>query len=599
MKKSLFSHNESSKSSRAPIHLVASQIPRRKRAKVVFVMGATGTGKSKLSIDLATHFSAAEIINSDKIQVYKGLDIVTNKVTRDEQHGIPHHLLGVLDPDSDFTAAEFCNKAVQSIESITANGKLPIIAGGSNSFIEALVDNEELEFRANYDCCFLWVDVSMPRVDKMVEAGLVEEVKGVFNREADTDFYTRGIRRAIGVPEMDNYLRAEDSYQCGDSDNVNEEMLMKLLEEAIDKIKANTFNLACGQVEKIHRLQTLPGWNIHRIDATEMASQIPRRKRAKVVFVMGATGTGKSKLSIDLATHFSAAEIINSDKIQVYKGLDIVTNKVTRDEQHGIPHHLLGVLDPDSDFTAAEFCNKAVQSIESITAHGKLPIIAGGSNSFIEALVDNEELEFRANYDCCFLWVDVSMPVLDSFVSERVDKMVEAGLVEEVKGVFNREADADFYTRGIRRAIGVPEMDNYLRAEDSYQCGDSDDVNVEMLMKLLEEAIDEIKANTFKLACFQVEKIHRLQTLPGWNIHRIDATEVFKRRGGQAQEAWERLVKKPGIAIVQQFLLECEQEKDSTDATAASIAVAAAIAAPMAAVTMATLQIEGAAIPTP
>ncbi|KAJ8622644.1 hypothetical protein MRB53_031173 [Persea americana] len=323
-----------------------------------------------------------------------------------------------------------------------------------------------------------------------------------------------------------------------------------------------------------------------------MANQTPRRKREKVVFVMGATGTGKSKLSIDLATHFSA-EIINSDKIQFFKGLDIVTNKVTRDEQHGIPHHLLGVLDPDSDLTASEFCNMVVQSIKSITAHGKLPIIAGGSNSFIEALVDNEELEFRANYDCCFLWVDVSMPVLRSFVWERVDKMVEAGLMEEVKGVFNREADADFYTRGIRRAIGVPEMDSYLRAEDSYHCGDSDDVNEVMLMKLLEEAIDEIKVNTCKLACCQLEKIHRLQTLPGWNIHRIDATEVFKRRSGKAQEAWERLVKKPSIALVQQFLLECEEEKDATDATAASIA------APMAAVTTATLQREGAAIPTP
>ena len=185
------------------------------------------------------------------------------------------------------------------------------------------------------------------------------------------------------------------------------------------------------------------------------------------------------------------------------------------------------------------------------------------------------------------------MPVLRSFVWERVDKMVEAGLVEEVKEAFNREADADFYTKGIRRAIGVPEMDGYLRAEDSYQCGDSDDVNEEMLMRLLGEAIDEIKVNTCKLASRQLEKIHRLQTLPGWNIHRIDATEVFKRRSGKAQEAWERLVKKPSIALVQQFLLECEEEKHATDATAASIA------APMAAVTTATLQREGAAISTP
>ncbi|KAK4836163.1 hypothetical protein QYF36_019391 [Acer negundo] len=59
---------------------IASQNPNNKKKKVVFIMGATGTGKTKLSIDLATQFSS-EIINSDKIQAYKGLDIATNKAT--------------------------------------------------------------------------------------------------------------------------------------------------------------------------------------------------------------------------------------------------------------------------------------------------------------------------------------------------------------------------------------------------------------------------------------------------------------------------------------------------------------------------------------
>ncbi|KAH0756745.1 hypothetical protein KY290_020238 [Solanum tuberosum] len=66
-----------------------------------------------------------------------------------------------------------------------------------------------------------------------------------------------------------------------------------------------------------------------------------KSSKKKVVFVMGATGTGKSRLSIDLAIHFQG-EIINSDKMQVYKGLDIITNKITDIEKQGIPHHLLG-----------------------------------------------------------------------------------------------------------------------------------------------------------------------------------------------------------------------------------------------------------------
>ncbi|XWS69443.1 hypothetical protein CRYUN_Cryun04dG0179500 [Craigia yunnanensis] len=65
---------------------------------------------------------------------------------------------------------------------------------------------------------------------------------------------------------------------------------------------------------------------------------------------MGATSTGKSKLSIDLATRFNG-EVNNSDKIQVYKGLDIITNKVTVEESRGVPHHLLGMVDdPEADF---------------------------------------------------------------------------------------------------------------------------------------------------------------------------------------------------------------------------------------------------------
>lgn len=136
----------------------------------------------------------------------------------------------------------------------------------------------------------------------------------------------------------------------------------------------------------------------------------------KLVIVMGATGTGKSRLSIDLATHFHA-EIVNSDKIQVYKGLDIVTNKVTQDECKGIPHHLLSIVDPNVDFSATDFRHHASMAIESIIEKDKLPIIAGGSNSFIDSLV-NDDPFFFSKYECCFLWVDVSLPILQRFVGE-------------------------------------------------------------------------------------------------------------------------------------------------------------------------------------
>ncbi|TMW81858.1 hypothetical protein EJD97_007563, partial [Solanum chilense] len=79
--------------------------------------------------------------------------------------------------------------------------------------------------------------------------------------------------------------------------------------------------------------------------------------KKKVIFIMGATGTGKSRLSVDLATHFRG-KIINSDKMQLYMGLEIVINKITHTEKHGVRHYLLGLVDevqqifiPDADYT--------------------------------------------------------------------------------------------------------------------------------------------------------------------------------------------------------------------------------------------------------
>ncbi|KAI3459344.1 hypothetical protein Pfo_016007 [Paulownia fortunei] len=277
---------------------------------------------------------------------------------------------------------------------------------------------------------------------------------------------------------------------------------------------------------------------------------IPRQPRKnKVVVVMGATGTGKSRLAIDLATRFDG-EIINSDKMQVYEGLNIITNKVTDEERRRVPHHLLGIIDPDADFTAEDFVYHVSLAVDAITQRGKLPIIAGGSNSFIKALV-HDDTEFPSKYEICFLWVDVSMPVLHSFVSKRVDQMVDGGLVEEAKEFFEHGGD---YTRGIRRAIGVPEMDEFFRNESG--------VDGESRAKLLETSIDQIKANTCDLTCRQIEKILSLGEELEWRLHRLDATEAFLKSGGDAMEAWERLVLGPGTRILSRFFCE-EDEMDS------------------------------------
>ncbi|XP_057461684.1 adenylate isopentenyltransferase 3, chloroplastic [Actinidia eriantha] len=286
--------------------------------------------------------------------------------------------------------------------------------------------------------------------------------------------------------------------------------------------------------------QTQPLLNMPSGGGLNLQVLRPPLQKERVVVVMGATGTGKSRLSIDLATRFPA-EIVNSDKIQVYEGLDVVTNKITEEEMCGVPHHLLGTINPNSDFTANDFRHVASLAVKSISARKKLPIIVGGSNSYIEALIDNE------NYECCFLWVDVSLPVLNSFVSKRVDRMVDVGMVDEVRNMLNLAADID-YSRGIRRAIGVPEFDRYFRLEPF--------IDDEERAKLLEEVISDIKNNTRKLACRQLEKIYRLRNIKGWKLHRLDATDVFRKRGKEANEAWDRLVAGPSSVIVSRFLYD-------------------------------------------
>ncbi|KAG4942112.1 hypothetical protein JHK85_046758 [Glycine max] len=274
-----------------------------------------------------------------------------------------------------------------------------------------------------------------------------------------------------------------------------------------------------------------------------------RNNKEKVVVIMGATGTGKSKLAIDLATQFPPAEIVNSDKMQVYEGLDITTNKVTEEERRGVLHHLLGTVNPNTNFTAQDFCDHATLAVGSILGRDGLPIIAGGSNSFLDALV-NHHTEFRLRYECCFLWVDVSLPVLHSSLSARVDRMIHADQVHEVRKSFQYHNDD--YTVGLRKAIGVPEFHDFFRAE-------ADGADERTKQRLLEAAIASLKTNNCSLANRQVQKIHRLYGMWKRNMHRLDATEVFLKnatRQEEAEEAWEDHVLSKSRRILNKFLYE-------------------------------------------
>ena len=111
------------------------------------------------------------------------------------------------------------------------------------------------------------------------------------------------------------------------------------------------------------------------------------QNKKKVIFILGPTGVGKTALSVDLAKQFNG-EVISADSVQVFKGFDIGSAKVTREEMQGVIHHGIDIVSPDQEFSASEFVNFTKEKIEEISARGKLPIIAGGTALYVKSLVE-------------------------------------------------------------------------------------------------------------------------------------------------------------------------------------------------------------------
>ncbi|CAG5127546.1 unnamed protein product [Candidula unifasciata] len=111
--------------------------------------------------------------------------------------------------------------------------------------------------------------------------------------------------------------------------------------------------------------------------------------RLPLVVVLGATGAGKSKLAIEIAKIFKG-EIISADSMQVYKGLDIITNKVSPDEQQECPHHLISYLEADHrHYNIVDFRDAALPIIDDLLSKRILPIVVGGTNYYIESVIWN------------------------------------------------------------------------------------------------------------------------------------------------------------------------------------------------------------------
>ena len=260
--------------------------------------------------------------------------------------------------------------------------------------------------------------------------------------------------------------------------------------------------------------------------------------------IAGPTASGKTALAVKLALALNG-EVVSADSMQIYRGMDIATAMPTPGEMRGVPHHLLGIVEPDARFSVAQYAPLAHAAIQGIYARGKLPILCGGTGLYIQAVVENltltegeftqdgagtwQELQFidsaaaakihpndqkrishalalyrstgvtlteqnlrsrraPSPYGARMIFLNArERQNLYDRIDRRVDQMLQMGLLEEA-GVRRREAGGT-----AAQAIGYKELEPYFLG----QC-------------TLEEAVDHLKRETRRYAKRQLSWFRRM-----------------------------------------------------------------------------------------
>ena len=164
---------------------------------------------------------------------------------------------------------------------------------------------------------------------------------------------------------------------------------------------------------------------------------------APLIIICGATATGKSDLALDLA-HSIGGEIINADSMQLYRGMDIGTAKLTVEERRGIPHHLLDILDVTQGASVADYQVRARAAVDEIRARGKAAIIVGGTGLYIKSIID--EMNFPE-----------TDPVIRSRLESEADLLGIAALYSRLQNL-DPDAAAAIEPANARRIIRALEV---------------------------------------------------------------------------------------------------------------------------------------------
>ena len=283
------------------------------------------------------------------------------------------------------------------------------------------------------------------------------------------------------------------------------------------------------------------------------------KKKIKVIAIVGPTASGKTAYSIELAKQING-EIISADSRYVYKGFDIGTAKPTKEEQDGIPHHMIDIVEPEFEYSAGLYKQEASKLISEINSKGKIPIITGGTGLYIDILLKNYDLpQIEANrelrdslmqletetlfeklakldkdatniidsndrkkiiraieiittsgktlnetrgigeskYEIEWLGKNFDRDTLYARIDKRVDIMVETGLIEETKALLQKHGKIP----NLVNTIGYREIISYLDNNCS-----------------LEEALDLLKKNTRNYAKRQLTWFRRNQDIK-WDVY--------------------------------------------------------------------------------
>jgi tRNA dimethylallyltransferase len=204
-------------------------------------------------------------------------------------------------------------------------------------------------------------------------------------------------------------------------------------------------------------------------------SQIDRfladAKRPLIV-ILGPTASGKTAFSIALAKNRGDVEIINADSRQIYRCLDIGTAKITQRHMQGVPHHLLSVLDPKQELTAAWYQKQACELIDSVHRRGRVPMLVGGSMLYISGVIDGLDFSGPGDprksknsipYDLFIIGIDRPRDELMKRINERTAELFAKGWMEEVRGLLKKgytAKDPAMKSHGYREIMEQLGMEN-------------------------------------------------------------------------------------------------------------------------------------------